>query len=118
MSGMKSKRKGKVGERELAKVLGSALGVPLRRGIQFKGTQDSPDIDGLGEYGLYCECKRTESTASKSLYSAIAQAVGDSGSLTPFVATRRNREDWLVVVKLSDLVDFCNRISNIANGRN
>ena len=104
--GKKSRNKGKRGEREAAKMLSRLLGVEVVRGRQFKGSDDSPDVSGLQDYGLHVEVKRDERTASKSLYSAVEQAVNESGVLIPVVVTRRNYEDWLVAIRAEDLPRF------------
>lgn len=112
MAGLKSKRKGACGEREASKRLSATLGVPLARGVQFRGGQDSPDVVGLD--GIHIEVKRDESTIGKSLYKALAQADGDCGSNIPMVISRRNQEDWVIAVRLDNLVEFCRRVVRIA----
>jgi len=97
-----SRRKGKTGELELAHLLTEA-GFPARRGQQIKGTQDSPDIEfldpSLGKR-LYVECKRRQSL---NLHKTMAIAVSESGEgQTPVIMHRRNSEDWLMTVRLSD----------------
>ena len=56
---MNSRNKGKAGEREAAAELGSLLGVAARRGVQYQGGPDSPDVvlDGVA---IHVEAKRTE----------------------------------------------------------
>jgi len=36
----------------------------------------------------------------------MRQAIRDAGDMTPAVAHRRNRDDWLVTLKLSDLLEL------------
>lgn len=109
--GSMSKRKGKVGEREAAAELGEVLGVNARRGVQYHGGPDSPDVvlDGVG---IHVEAKRTETL---SLYVAVDQAVGDApaGSV-PIVWHRRNRRESLVVVRTSDLVRLAREVVRVA----
>jgi hypothetical protein len=62
-----SRQKGKRGEREAARVLSHHLGIKVKRGIQFQGSPDSPDVSGLGVIGLHPEVKRDEVTISKRL---------------------------------------------------
>ena len=112
MPGKKSRQKGQRGEREGASALSTALGIKLSRGVQFKGTPDSPDIAGMTDIGLHPEVKRDESTLSLATYKAINQAVSDSGSNIPFVLSRRNRSDWLIVLRLDDLDNFCRSVTN------
>ena len=113
MSGLKSRNKGKRGERELAKALSALLGIPLSRGVQYQGGPDSPDVAGLSDHGLHCEVKRDESTLAKRTYRAIEQARNECGEGTPFVASRRNRSEWLVVLRMEDVIDFAHKISAI-----
>lgn len=95
---MNSKQKGKRGELEFSHWL-KARGHEARRGQQFKGTEDSPDIicDSLKDY--HFEVKRTERF---NIYNAMEQAEKDSGERYPVVAHRRNRGDWLVIMSATD----------------
>lgn len=101
-----SRAKGAVGERELANELTRCLGVEARRGQQFSGSPDSPDIVHSVP-GVHIECKRTEKL---SLYAAMAQAKYDAGDKVPTVMHRRNREEWLVVVPLERLLELAERL--------
>lgn len=100
--GAKSKRKGKVGEQEASRELSRLFHVETRRGQQFHGSPDSPDVVGLP--GIHVEVKRTEKL---SIYAAIDQAVGDAGEGIPLVVHRRNEKPWLAVVRLDDLPKLC-----------
>lgn len=98
--GSKSRRKGACGERELAKELKRVLGVAARRGRQFCGSPDSPDVV-VDLPGVHFECKRVERF---DLYKALDQATCDAGAeLLPVVAHRKNRREWVVVLRLDDL---------------
>lgn len=90
---MNSKRKGAVGERELARFL-RENGHEARRGRQYSGNPDSPDVVSSLE-GFHIECKRTERF---NVWAAMQQAAGDAGEKTPVVFARRNRSRWLAVV--------------------
>ena len=97
--GMKSRRKGKTGERELALVF-IAEGFAARTGRQHRGGPDSPDVivDDLPR--LHVECKRTEKF---SLYSALDQAAADAGEdQMPVVCHRRNSHRWVAVLDFED----------------
>ena len=98
--GKKSRDKGKRGELELAAELRRLFGVEARRGQQFCGGGDSPDVvTGLPD--VHCEVKRTERL---SLYPAMKQAATDAGAdKVPVVFHRQNHEDWLAIVRLNDL---------------
>lgn len=100
-----SKAKGKAGELELAAFLREHGYDDARRGQQFKGGTDSPDV--IGVPGVHFECKRVEAL---SLYSAFAQACRDaSPSTIPVVAHRRNGKPhhplpWLAILSLDDFL--------------
>ena len=99
MSGRASRNKGKVGEREAARVLGELLGTEMRRAQQFAGGVESADI--IGVPGLHVEVKRVERL---NLSSAINQSVSDAGCNCPIVMHRTNRQPWLVSLRMQDLV--------------
>lgn len=96
-----SRSKGKVGELELAHYL-AAAGYPARRGQQFAGGTDSPDVvcPALGNFHI--ECKRTESL---NLYAALSQSIRDAKFKTPLVIHRKNSQDWVVIMKLDDFLN-------------
>ena len=95
-----SRNKGKVGELELAEVLRSH-GFDSRRGQQFKGGGDSPDVTGIP--GWHIECKRVE---KGNLYDWYAQACRDAASKVPVVIHRRSREPWVVILRLEDFLNL------------
>ena len=98
---MNSKRKGTVAERELASVL-RGYGYDCRRGQQFAGGIDSPDVMGLP--GIHIECKRVENL---NIHKAYEQAVRDAaGQAVPVVMHRRNREPWMVTMSLADFMRY------------
>lgn len=97
---MNSKRKGKVGELEASKELARILKCEARRGQQFAGGADSPDIVHSIP-GVHVEVKRKESLR---LYKALAQAIDDAkNGEAPIVLHRQNKQPWVVVVRLDDL---------------
>ena len=99
---MNSKDKGKRGERFAAQWLRDNFGLEARRGCQFSGGQDSPDVVG-GFNGTHCEVKYVEKL---NLEKAMQQAVGDRGNNIPYVFHKRNRHDPLITVRASDLLRF------------
>lgn len=102
---MNSKQKGKRGELELANLLRSK-GYDCRRGVQYKGSPDSPDVVGLE--GIHIECKRVE--RNLSLEVAILQAIHDAGeNEIPVVMHRKNREFWKVTMDIDDWLKFYDR---------
>lgn len=105
---MNSRRKGAVGERELAKYLRDR-GFAARRGQQFQGSPDSPDIATQDEDldRFHIECKRVE---KGNLYDWLSQAIGDCGARIPLVVHRRNNSDWVVILRLNDFLDMIRRM--------
>lgn len=103
-----SRSKGKRGELEWAKWLRDNMGCQeARRGQQFKGTPDSPDVEG-GIPGTHAEVKRVEKL---NIYDAIDKAVEDAGNDVPYVAHRRDRKDWLLTVRAGDVARLANCIN-------
>ena len=97
--GMRSKTKGKVGEREAAAALNEVLGTGCRRGAQHCGGPESPDVIGLP--GVHVEVKRVEAL---NIRKAVEQSAADAGpGESAIVLHRQNRTPWLVTVRLSDL---------------
>ena len=99
---MNSRQKGKRGELEGSKEWSSVMGVPSRRGQQFSGGGDSPDIVH-GCEGVHLEVKRTE---QGNLYVWLQQAIEDAGAQVPVVLHRRNNQPWVVVMRLADVPRF------------
>ena len=107
--GKKSLTKGKVGERELAAELRRLFGIEARRGQQYHGGGESPDV--VSDLPIHAEVKRCERL---SLYPAMRQAVRDAGAnKVPTVFHRQNRVDWLVVVRLNDLPELIDRFATL-----
>jgi hypothetical protein len=101
-----AKNKGKRGELEIARELRRLFNVESRRGQQYHGGGDSPDV--VTDLPIHCEVKRTERL---SLYPAMKQAVRDTGGgKVPVVFHRQNREEWLAIIRLNDLPELVNRL--------
>ena len=96
---MNSKRKGKIGELQWRDQLRAAGYIQARRGQQFSGSPDSPDVvcPELDQY--HFETKRVERL---NIVHAMAQAIGDAGAKIPIVAHRRNNSIWLVTMRADD----------------
>lgn len=96
-----SRRKGAVGEREIAKYLRDHGFTEARRGQQFKGGADSPDVVGLT--GFHVEVKRVERL---DLNAAMDQSIRDSApDEKPIVVHRRNNDYWKVTLRLDDFME-------------
>ena len=95
MPKINSRAKGCRGEREWRDML-RAEGYEARRGQQFSGGTDSPDVICNDLPNLHFEVKRTQSS---SPYNWIDQATRDAGdNKLPIVAHKRNGKDWLVMM--------------------
>lgn len=95
-----SRRKGKEGELELARIL-RTYGFDIRRGQQFKGGGDSPDVMGLP--GVHIECKRVQNLViEKAMVQSRTDAEGTDD--VPVVMHRRNREKWKVTMDLDEFM--------------
>ena len=98
--GQGSAKKGAAGERELAGIL-QQYGYQIER----EGTKtfgEVPDLTGLP--GIHIEVKRVERL---NVPEAMRQAIKDSVWFrdgAPTVFHRRNREGWLVTMRLEDWV--------------
>ena len=101
---MNSRQKGKVGEREFASLL-REHGYDARRGQQFAGGADSPDVVSDALAWLHVEVKRVQNL---NLADACAQAEGDQANqagpgpnkkLAWIVAHRRNHAPWLITMR-------------------
>lgn len=101
-----SRNKGAQGEREAAKVLNELFGIDARRGQQFAGGSQSPDVVTSVE-GVHFEVKRTERL---QLDPAMAQATRDAGDKIPVVMHRKNRDDWKFTVRVSDFRELARRL--------
>lgn len=93
---MNANQKGKRGEREWRDEL-RAQGYDARRGQQFSGSPDSPDV--VSSLPVHFEVKRTEALR---LRDAVAQAEGDARGKPWAIAHRWNEGPWLVVMKSED----------------
>ena len=99
---MNSRRKGKVGEREFAALL-REHGFDARRGQQFSGGADSPDVVSDALAWLHVEVKRVQNL---NLADACAQAEGDSAGKPWIVAHRRNHAPWLITMRTETIFNF------------
>lgn len=97
---MNSRAKGARGEREFAAFL-REHGFEARRGQQFSGSPDSPDVVH-NIPGLHVEVKRQERWEPEKWY---AQAVRDaSPDEVPVVAMKKNRGEWMVMLSADDFL--------------
>lgn len=100
--GKASREKGKRGERDCANFLREHGWTDARRGQQYHGGGDSPDVVGLP--GAHIEVKRTETF---QLYKALEQAESDAKGIEfPIVFHRRNGKKWVAVLDAEDFLEI------------
>ena len=97
--GAMSRRKGKRGELEAAAEIRRLFRTVARRGRQYQGTDESPDLL-VDIPQVYFEVKRVEQLR---LWEALAQAIEDAGEAVPVVLHRASRRPWVAIVRLDDL---------------
>lgn len=97
-----SRRKGAAGERELAEFIRS-YGYAARRGQQFSGHPDAPDVVTELDAHMFADAKRVENL---HIHPALAQVVRDEGGRgrLPVVFYKRNRSDWIAIMPATELM--------------
>lgn len=98
MGGRMSQKKGRNGELEICRIF-QAHGIDAQPG-QAVSFGITPDITRIP--GIHAEVKRVERL---NVPEAMAQAVRDSEKFrdgTPVLFHRRNRQEWLCTMRLSD----------------
>ena len=97
-----SRRKGVRGERGFAALL-RANGFDARRGQQFAGGADSPDVVSQALAWLHIETKHVEQL---NLVAACTQAERDSAGKPWVVAHRRNGTPWRITMSVETFFHF------------
>ncbi len=106
MAKINSRAKGARYERELARYL-SENGFPdSRRGQQFSGGSESPDV--VSDFPFHIEAKNVQAL---NLYSAMTQSIRDAGDKPPCVIHKKNHSESMFTCRLSDLVALLNQKS-------
>lgn len=99
-----SRAKGKRGELEIANIL-KEYGYDTRRGVQYNGSDGSPDVVGLPN--IHIEVKRVEAL---NLDKAMKQSIDDArDGEVPVVMHRKDRHCWLVTMRLDEWMKFYER---------
>lgn len=98
--------KGKIGEKEFAELLRSH-GISARRGQQYCGSPDSPDV--VSELPVHWEIKRVEAL---NVTQAMAKAIEDAGGKIAAVAHRKNKCEWLITMRAKDLIPILKRMTS------
>lgn len=113
MAKINSRAKGARGEREFALFLNSVFPtLNARRGQQFKGGKDSPDVTDAIPC-THVEVKRVETL---NIHKAMEQAIRDAGGATPYVAHRRSHGDWLLTIRAADIRLFAIAVFELIQG--
>ena len=103
--GKMSREKGKRGEREVAQIL-REHGFEGRRGVQYHGGPDSPDVTGLP--GFHLEVKRVEALR---LWDSYSQAVDDAADgEIPAVVHRSNDKPWIIIMGFEDFLRWSKEV--------
>lgn len=99
---MNSRQKGKRGELEFVHFLKS-MGHEARRGQQYAGGTDSPDVIAKGILkDVHFEVKRRE---AGNPYEWLKQAYQDASKLSlPVVAHKRNQEEWIAILDMKQFI--------------
>lgn len=108
---MNSKQKGKRGELEACKIINQVLGVEARRGVQYQGSPDSPDV--ITALGIHFEVKRTNKLR---LWQALQQSIQDAGESVPVVLHRADRQDWIISLRFEDVLRLVHVLEDGCNG--
>lgn len=98
---LNSRDKGARNERAFASFLRDN-GFDARRGQQFSGSPDSPDVVSR-DFPYWCEVKCVQKL---NLMDACLQAAADAGGKPWLVAHRRNGGKWLITLKADEFLDL------------
>lgn len=98
MSGLYSRNKGKRAEREVRDLF-IENGFPARRGRQYAGHPDAPDVVVPDLEWLFVESKFVEKL---DLHKTMIQAIKDAGGKMPVIFHKKSREGWLVTLTVED----------------
>lgn len=116
---MNSRQKGKRGELEFVNFL-KARNINARRGQQYAGGTDSPDVIAEGcLHNVHIEVKRTERT---DIYSWLEQAFKDAAKSSldldtfalgklPVVAHKKNGKGWVAILDMNFFIDLMEQLN-------
>ena len=101
-----SNRKGKDAERELAHALRAVGFVGARRGRQYQGSPESPDVVGIP--GIHIEAKRYKRIA---VCRWMDKALTECSDKPPVVMMREDQGEWMTMNRLVDLWAVAERMA-------
>lgn len=105
---MNNRERGKRGERDARDAVREYLGVRgAYRAAQSSGSL-SADLGGTGD--IHFEVKLRKSLA---VYEFIEQALRDCKNKVPAVLMRRDRDEWLLMVRLKDAMRFMGALNDL-----
>lgn len=111
MGKINSKDKGKRGERYVAKLL-REYGYDAKRGVQYQGSPNSPDVTGLPK--VHIEVKFTEKL---NIWNALEQSKRDSGeNEIPVVMFKRNRTQVYVALPFDEFMEMYKAWESVEKG--
>lgn len=99
--GKAARNRGANAERELANLIKKEWGYNVRRGYVFQHESDMVGLDGI-----HPEIKRVEKL---NIHGAMRQAIDEAKKRKdglPTVFFRRDREEWLVCMRLADWINL------------
>ena len=107
MPGLKSREKGKKGEREVC-TLFHDYGHDARRLWQYRGNGEFPDVQGAEEFAI--EVKRTAKGYNHRTAYEQAKESAVNTAMTPLVFERKDNTEWLVTMSAEDFFELLGRI--------
>ena len=97
-----SRQKGKRIELEFCHLLRDH-GLHARRGQQYAGGTDSPDVVSESLPDFHFEVKGVQNL---NLTKAMEQSITDAGDLIPVVAHKKNHGKWMVTMLADDWINL------------
>ena len=110
--GKMQREKGKAGELEVSAINREHGFKDSRRGQQYHGGGDSPDVVGVP--GIHLEVKRVEKLR---LWDSLQQATDDSkDGEVPVVVHRANRKPWVAILPYEEFLEIVKK-ANLYDGK-
>ena len=105
-----SRRKGSAGELEAAKALNDVLPhAQARRAQQYCGHETAADLVCEGLDGVMVEVKRRQ---SMNIHKVMAESLAHcTEAMLPVILHRKNGEEWLLTIRLEDLPEALEKLS-------
>jgi hypothetical protein len=105
---MNNRERGKRGERDARDAVREYLGVRgAYRAAQSSGSL-SADLGGTGNIHFEVKLRKT-----LAVYDFLEQALRDCKDKVPAVLMRRDRDEWLLMVRLKDAMSFIGALNDL-----